>query len=154
MAETGTISRIIGVIGSGTRVSLTLFQFGASIGSAGTEARAIGTEISLFCSVLKQLHSTLTNARSFRHSINAIDTIHEILDQCQEIFNEIESIIDGLQKRKAANLEPSSQFISRVRWSSKKSKLQLLRTSLGSCKITLHIMLSTLDFAERIATRR
>jgi ABC-type multidrug transport system fused ATPase/permease subunit len=154
MAETGTISNIIGVIGAGTRVSFTLFQFGASIGSAGTEARTIGTEITLFCSVLKQLQSTFTNARSFRQSISAIDTIHEVLDQCQEIFKDIESIIDGLQKRKAATLEPSSQFISRVRWTSKKSKLQLLRTRLESCKITLHIMLTTLDFAQKIATRK
>jgi hypothetical protein len=131
-----------------------LFQFGASIGSASTEVKAIGTEISLFCSVLKQLHSTLTKAKSFRYSISAIATTQEILDQCQEIFNDIEAIVERLQKRKAGDVQPSLEFIQRVRWTFQKSKVQLLRTTLESCKITLHIMLTTLDFAQKIATRR
>ena len=153
MAEIGAIASILGVIGAGTKVSITLFQFGASIGSASTEVKAIGTEISLFCSVLKQLHSTLTKAKSFRYSISAIATTQEILDQCQEIFIDIEAIVERLQKRKAGDGQPSLEFVQRVRWTFQKSKVQLLRTTLESCKITLHIMLTTLDFAQKIATR-
>jgi hypothetical protein len=41
MAEIGAIASIIGVVGAGSKLSLILFEFGSSIGSAGSEVRAI-----------------------------------------------------------------------------------------------------------------
>lgn len=155
MAEAvGAIASIVGIAGAGAKLSIVLFEFASSVGSAGVEARQIGTEISLFCSVLKQLQSTLTKARSYRYSISAIETTQEILDRCQDVFKEIEEIVEGLRKKRGRATEASVDLVSRVKWTFKRSHVQMLRTTLESCKITLHIMLTTLEFAQKIATRR
>jgi hypothetical protein len=52
-AEIGAIASIIGVAGAGAKLSIMLFEFASSVGSAGTEVKRIGIEISLFCSVLR-----------------------------------------------------------------------------------------------------
>ncbi|KIM94409.1 hypothetical protein OIDMADRAFT_60736 [Oidiodendron maius Zn] len=155
MAEIGAIASIIGVAGAGAKLSIVLFEFASTVGSAGLEVRQIGIDISLFCSVLKQLQSTLTKAKAYRYSISAIETTQEILDRCQEVFGEIEGILRGLQKGgRDPSAEPSVDLIARVKWTFKRSKVQVLRATLESCKIMLHIMLTTLEFAQKIATRR
>jgi len=117
--------------------------------------RQIAIEISLFCSVLKQLQSTLAKAKAFRYSLSAIETTQEILDRCQEVFNEIEGIVNSLRKGGGERSPEATQdWVVRIKWTFKRSQVQLLRSTLESCKVTLHIMLSTLDFAQKIATRR
>jgi len=155
MAEIGAIASIIGVAGAGAKLSIMLFEFASSVGSAGAEVKRIGIEISLFCSVLKQLQSTLTKAKAYRYSLSALETTQEVLDRCQDVFEEIEGIVDGLRKRGTGEaVETSMGLIARVKWTFKRSKVQVLRTTLESCKITLHLMLTTLEFAQKIATRR
>jgi hypothetical protein len=155
MAEIGAIASIIGVVGAGAKLSIILFEFASTVGSAGAEVKRIGIEISLFCSVLKQLQSTLTKAKAYRYSLSALQTTQEILDRCQEIFKDIEDIVDGLRKRRTGEAaETSMDLISRAKWTFKRSQVQVLRTTLESCKITLHLMLTTLEFAQKIGTRR
>jgi hypothetical protein len=155
MEAIGAIASIIGVAGAGAKLSIVLFEFASTVGSAGHEVRQIGIEISLFCSVLKQLQSTLTKAKAYRYSISAIETTQEILDRCQDVFEEIDTIVNGLRKRGGdRSPEATRDLVARVKWTFKRSQVQLLRTTLESCKVTLHIMLSTLEFAQKIATRR
>ncbi|KAL9121585.1 MAG: hypothetical protein Q9187_001855 [Circinaria calcarea] len=154
MAELGAIASIIGIIGAGAKLSIVLFDFGNSIGSAGSQVRSIGTEISLFCAVLKQLERTLAKAKDRRYSISAIETTQEILEQCQVVFNELQAIFDSLIKSKPSSSETTIDILGRLRWVLKRDKVQMHRTTLESCKITLHIMLTTLEFAERVSARR
>jgi predicted glycosyl hydrolase (DUF1957 family) len=157
MEAIGAIVSIIGVVGAGAKLSILLFEFASTVGSAGQEVRQIGIEISLFCSVLKQLQSTLSNAKACRYSLSALEATQEILDRCQEIFKEIDAIVVSLRLRKRSDehsSEATQDLIARVKWTFKRSQVQLLRTTLESCKVTLHIMLTTLDIAQKIATRR
>jgi hypothetical protein len=155
MEAIGAIASIVGVAGAGAKLSIVLFEFASTVGSAGQEVKQIGIEISLFCSVLKQLQSTLSKAKACRYSLSAIETTAEILDRCQEIFDEIKAIVTSLSTRNVErSVESTRKFINSVKWTFKRSKVQLLRTTLESCKVTLHIMLSTLEFAQTIATRR
>jgi len=155
MEAIGAIASIIGIAGAGAKLSIVLFEFASAVGSAGQEVRQIAIEISLFCSVLKQLQSTLAKAKAFRYSLSAIETTQEILDRCQEVFNEIEGIVNSLRKGGGERSPEATQdWVVRIKWTFKRSQVQLLRSTLESCKVTLHIMLSTLDFAQKIATRR
>lgn len=155
MEAIGAIASIIGIAGAGAKLSIVLFEFASAVGSAGQEIRQIGIEISLFCSVLKQLQSTLAKAKAFRYSLSAIETTQEILDRCQEVFKEIEGIINRLRTKGGERYPEAKQdWVARVKWTFKRSQIQLLRGTLESCKVTLHIMLSTLAFAQKIATRR
>jgi len=155
MAEAlGAIASIVGIVGAGAKLSIALFDFAGNIGSAGAEVRAIGTEITLFCSVLQQLERTLAKAQDRRYSISAIETTQKILDQCQFIFEEINGVVGRLQKQKSGEGEVSVDFKGRMRWVFKRAKVQQYRATLESCKITLHLMLTTLEFAERVSARR
>lgn len=154
MAELGAVASLIGIIGAGAKLSLLLFDFGSSIGSAGSQVRSIGTEISLFCAVLKQLERTLAKAKDRRYSISAIETTHEILEQCQVVFNELQTIFDSLKKSKLSSGETSMDLLGRLKWVMKRDQVRMHRATLESCKITLHIMLTTLEFADRVSARR
>jgi len=108
MEAIGAIASIVGVAGAGAKLSIVLFEFASTVSSAGQEVKQIGIEISLFCSVLKQLQSTLIKAKTCRYSLSAIETTAEILDRCQQIFNEIEAIVTGL----ALEIEASSVLLN------------------------------------------
>ena len=56
---------------------------------------------------MKQLQLTLIKAKGYRYSISEIDTTQQILDRCQEVFNDIQIIVDGLRKRDAKSSELS-----------------------------------------------
>ena len=154
MAEIGIIASIAGIAAAGTKLSVALFDFGSTIGSAGHEIAQVASEILLFCAVLKQVQSKLKRAKSSRYSLGAIQTTQEILDRCEHVFKEIETIIDSLRKENVNSRDSIVDWKARIKWTFKRSHIQLQRTTLESCKITLHIMLTTLDFDRRTASRR
>jgi hypothetical protein len=154
MAEIGLLASIISVASAGAKTSLCLYQFADAVGSAGKGIRGVATEISLFCSVLKQLDSTLRRARSARYSLSALMAADEILSECQRVFAEIRVIVDHLQQDDLASGQPTISLVSKVKWAFKRPRVLVLRSTLESMKITLLLMLTTLDFAQKIASRR
>jgi hypothetical protein len=154
MAELGAIASIVGIAAAGAQLSMALFEFGSTVGSARSEVNQIATEISQFCAVLKQLHSTLTKAKARRYSISAIATTQDILERCQEIFREIEDIVQPLQKSAGKSKELPVDVVARVKWTFKRSKVQVLQKTLESSKNTLQLMLLVLDLAQKTASPR
>jgi hypothetical protein len=154
MAEIGIIASVIGVVGAGTRLSIVIFDFAASIGNAGRELQNVATEISGLCSVLKQLQMVLEHAH-FQPSETAIESAKKIIGQCSKVFTEINEIVGELRRAKGDELFPSVDFVSKVKWTfSKKSKVLMLRSTLEACKSTLSVMLVTMLLAERVSQRR
>jgi hypothetical protein len=150
MAEIGAIASVIGIASAGAKLSIALFDFASTLGSAATEITAIGTEVSQFCVVVKQVESTLRKARTtVRYSITALAAIEQIAGQCQPVFDEIEQIFEDLKKGKA---EPN--FLGRLKWTLKRSRVQILQKTLEASKLTLSCMLTTLLFAENVSSRR
>ncbi|PMD62026.1 uncharacterized protein K444DRAFT_485157, partial [Hyaloscypha bicolor E] len=154
MAELGAIASIVGIAAAGAQLSMALFEFGSTVGSARSEVNQIAIEISQFSPVLKQLHSTLTKAKARRYSISAIATTQEILKRCQEIFREIEDIVQPLQKSAGKSKEPPVDVVARVKWTFKRSKVQVLQKTLESSKSTLQLMLLVLDIGRKTASPR
>ena len=149
MAEIGALASVIGIAGAGAKISIAIFDFVSIVGAAASEMAALGTEVSQFCVVLKQVEATLSKAKkSVRYSMTALLGIESITKQCDPILKEIEQILSGLKKK---NAEPN--FMARLAWTLKRSKVQLLRKTLESAKLTLSCMLMTLLFAENIASR-
>lgn len=150
MAEVPELASLASVICCGLKLSISLYEFATSLGEAGREIKSLGTDITLFCSVLKQVQTTLGEANNaFRISINAMQTTQDILDQSSGIFDELVAIFAKLQKDENIPVD----FLTRVKWTFRRAKVLLLRESLQSCTEMLHLMLSTMSFAQRIATR-
>jgi hypothetical protein len=62
-----------------------------------------------------------------------------------------------LRKEETNEVFPAADidFISKVRWAfSRRSRISMLRSTLESCKLTLSVMLNTMQLAERVSRRR
>jgi len=150
MAEAlGLIANLAGVVGAGLALSKVLYDFASALGSASSEVKALATYISLFCSVLKHVQTTLTRARAFRLSLSAIQTAEDVVDRCRTIFKDLEATITKLQKGDA-----QLDLITRVKWFFKEKRVLLVHEQLKTCTATLHLMLTTLILAQKIASRR
>ena len=71
MAELGVLASLVGVVGAGLQLSVALFDFASTLGSAGREIEDMGYDITLLCAVLKRVQSTLDNPKSTRLSATA-----------------------------------------------------------------------------------
>ena len=151
MAEViGLIASIVGVAGAGATLSIAIFDIASTIGASGKELQDLSTEISLLCSVFKQLETLLSHAH-FRYSNAAVETTRKILERCKEVFSELNDIVKELPPRNDNSI-PSVDF---VKWLGfKRSKVKLIKSTLESCKLTLGIMLSTMQLAEKASMRR
>ncbi len=132
--RTGIIASVIGIVGAGTKLSITIFDFAASIGAAGRELEHVATEKSGLCFTLKELQTVLEHAH-FQPSSTAIKEVHRIVDQGQRVFEEVDGIVASLRKTRGDDMFPSVDCISRVKWTfTKKTKVLVLRSTLEACK--------------------
>lgn len=154
MAELGAVSAIIALVGAGTKVSIALFDLASAVGAAGKELQYIATEVSLFCSVLKELQSTLEDADSYSLTPAAISLARRIADECQAVISEIEGTVNSLRKAQGPSDFPSVDWIDKVKWTFKRSKIQVQRQTLESCKSTLHLFLATTKWGRRQSERK
>jgi hypothetical protein len=149
MAELGLLANLVAVVGAGLKLSVGLYDFASTLGSAGREVEDMGYDIALLCTVLRRVQSTLDSPKSTRLSVTAIQTTQEIVRRCQKILDDIKSVLTKLRKDDQNQLD----ILARVKWTWKRPKILMLRGSLQSCTTTLHLMLSAIDWA-RNATRR
>jgi Ras association (RalGDS/AF-6) domain len=155
MAEIGLIASIVGVAATGAKLSLLLYQFADAVGSAARDVRVVATEISLFCSVLQQLDSTLQKAKAARYSLTALAAAEAIMIECRRVFREIQNEVDALKRESAGVPEEQLELIwtARVKWVFRRSKVLIYRRTLESMKTTLLVMLTTLRIGEKISLK-
>lgn len=149
MAELGILANVVGVVGAGLQLSVVLYDFASTLGSAGREIEDMGYDITLLCTVLKRVQSTLDSPKSTRLSVTAIQTTQEIVNRCQKILGDIKDILGKLQKDGQSGIDA----LARIKWTLKRPKILMLRGSLQSCTTTLHLMLSTIDWAHNAMRR-
>jgi Ras association (RalGDS/AF-6) domain len=154
MAEIGLIASIIGVATTGAKLSLILYQFADAVGSAARDVRIVASEISLFCSVLRQLDSTLQKAKAARYSLTALAAAEAIMAECQRVFREIQDLVNGLKRESVSTPEELViAWTARVKWVFQRSKVLIYRRTLESMKATLLLMLTTLTIVERVSLK-
>ena len=154
MEAIGALASIIGVVGAGTKLSIALFNFASTIGSASREVQSVAIEISQFCAVLDQLERTLNKAKDKRYSISAINVTNEIILRCHSIFQDIDSVLQRLLGKKQQSREQVVDFKARIKWTLKRAKINTHRATLESCKLNLQLMLTTLEIARKVASRQ
>lgn len=149
----GIIASIIGVAGAGFRLSLVLNAIGCEVASAGIEIHSIAKGVSLFALMLKQVGQTLQSADSV-HSGEALETAQEICSQCQLVFNEIEDMLDKVQKRDEDGNPRSPTLPQKFKWCFKKGRVTYLLAQLESLKLSLIVMLQILQLGKLLASKR
>ncbi|KXS95210.1 hypothetical protein AC578_6931 [Pseudocercospora eumusae] len=159
MAETGLVFGIIALVGTGTKLAISTFDFATTLGGAGRELQIVATEISTFSSTLRQLQGVLDHAH-FKPTPQAISTVQQITKQCAVVFKDIEERVVSLRGAKdegngptGTPFFPSLDFVEKVKWTFKKPKVMEMRSTLEACKSTLNVMLNTMLLAERMSRR-
>ena len=149
MAEIGALANIAQVIGAGLALSKTLYDFATVLNIAGRDVNALAQEVGLLSSALQQVQSTLTEAKSYRLSLSAIQTAEDAKDRAQFIFEDLEATIKKFQERDV-NLD----LQARIKWVFRGKRVLLVREELKTCTTTLHLMLTTLVLAESFSSKR
>lgn len=147
---------IIGIVSAGTKVTLVLSQLAADVGSAGKEARMIGSEIRSFCAVVKTLGDTLEQVQSSQYYAHCTELIKDMTDASLEMFTEIldaSEKLRGMVKSKDRK-DGKLNLVGRVQWAVfQKPKISVLRAAIEAYKSNLALMLHTLNTAEKVTRR-
>ena len=143
------ITSIIGVAGAGFRLSLILNAVGVEIATSDVEIQHIAKQISLFSLILKQVGLALEDSKSAA-TRTALDTTNEVANQSRTVFEEIKGMVEMVQKKDEKGHIRAISVAQKVKWCFKKQRMQYLLAQLDSLKISLSIMLQTLQLGKRI----
>ena len=153
-AGVDVIASVIAVAGLGIKLSKTLYQVGHKTANAGHNINRIATNVSLFASMLKHVGSVLDDAHSL-HSPEAVETVKQILNECEAVFQEITNIIVLAKDKSEGAKEPPLangskrriSMIARAKWYFEGPKAERLLAQLEYLKTTLSVLLQTLSLA-------
>jgi hypothetical protein len=157
MAEIGLIASLVGIIGFSAKLSLSIFQVGDAVSTAGKEMNEIARQLSIFGMVLESMREVLS-AKVIYHSKHYERTVGATVKECKKIFKEIEGIIpSGLPSRYGASdsLKGVSLGLrARAKWVYKADRVKKLLHQLENMKLNMSIMLSTLSYAKNVHKAR
>ena len=140
---------MIGIAGAGFRLSLILNAIGGDIATADVEIQHIARRISEFSLMLKQVALTLESSKSIA-TRTAFDTANEIANQSRTVFEEIKGMAEMVQKTDEKGHIRGIAVAQRVKWCFKKQRVQYLLGQLESLKLSLSVMLQTVQLGKRI----
>ena len=163
MAELGIIAAVVQIADVGLRLSIKLYTFGEIVASADRSVISISKDVSLTSGVLKELGQILEKDRkSQTFSENAVQTADEVVKECLEVFQEMDSILvkklptlGAGRKGKKREERPKRAMImlEKLKWGYLQPKLQLLRSNLDRLKSTLLLMLNVITYAKQVSEK-
>ena len=153
MAELGIVASIVQIVGLGTKLSFSFYRLASTVSNATNDVSRVAKDIDLFCLTMKQFAAVLRqdSAGEPIHSAEALETVQEIIQQCGIVFGELQSML------KKCGWEEDNTDMSRVqgiRWTVKKPRIDYLLGHLDSLKLTLAVMMQTLQTARLLAISR
>lgn len=149
----GAPNNVTSVAGAGLRLALLLNAVACQVANLGVDIHSISKGISLFSTSLKQLGQSLQAEHSV-HTTECLDTTQRIGDQARAVFEEVEDMLDKVQKAEA---EPNQQDVSvqqRFKSCFKKQRVTYLLAHLESLKLSLVVILQILHLGRLQEVRR
>ncbi len=150
MAEVaGLVAAVIGLAGAGAKLALGLYNISDTIGSAGREVRTVATEISLFSQSLTALSKNLQ--RKIAETTKIYEIVLSLQQSCQSLLDELHTILEDLlpySLMRSASCKQPLRTRMKIKWVFQKPRVLFLRGSLESFKITLVLLVASIDYAE------
>jgi hypothetical protein len=141
------------VAGTGLRLALLLNAVACQVANLGVDIHSISKGIALFSTSLKQLGQSLQAEHSV-HTRECVDTAHQISHQAQTIFEEVEDMLDKVQK---AEVNPDQRAVSLqqcFKTCFKKQRVTYLLAQLESLKLSLIVILQILHLGRLQEVKR
>lgn len=148
MAEAvGLAASIIAVVSSAAKVSMTLFSIADALGSAGWEARAIASQLSLFSQSLRSLR------RSIRYhapkSRLARRAAREMIAASKGLIHDLQEILKGIVPEGETHAKRNGPAAgARLKWLFKKDRVSFILRTLESYKSSLLLLIASLDYSQ------
>ena len=154
MAELGVVTSILQIADTGLRLSLKLYTFGKTVASADKAIITISKDVSLTSSVLQELGSHLKkDQESPICSENAIQTAERIMQECMQVFTELDEALGKSRTRMGIEGEEKAKWTStvkeRFKWPYLKPKIEFLSSNLDRLRATLLLMLNVIIYARQ-----
>jgi hypothetical protein len=135
---------IIGISSFGVKLTLTLYDFGATTASAKRQTDYIAKHVTLYSNVLELLAERL-EADAPMISEAAMDVAEELYDQSDELFSRI---------RKLLPRKDDLNFFQKIAWNFKKPKVDLLVGELEYLKSTVQLLVTVIFAGKKIQSYR
>ncbi|KAE8550800.1 hypothetical protein EYB25_007030 [Talaromyces marneffei] len=140
MNETGVANSIItSVAGAGLRLALLLNAVACQVANLGVDIHSISKGISLFSTSLKQLVQSLQAEHSV-HTRECLDTARQISDQARTVFEEVEDMLERVQKTEVEPERKDVPMQQRFKDCFKKQRVTYLLAQLEALKLSLMVM--------------
>lgn len=147
MAELALAASIIQVAGRAADIVIGLFKIANAIGHAGYEVRLIANETSSTSQVLNHLGSILKSQSRRQPEARRIAEQH--LSICDRLFEESTALLQILKPLvERCGKSKTRHFGLRLKWLLTRSKFSLHRQSLESLKLSLNLLLTSMNYVE------
>ena len=144
------LSSVAGAAGAGFRLSLILNAVKMQMQNADAEIQTISRGVSDFSLMLKQVARTMQEGGTIPTPL-AVDTVFDIKDHSEHIFEEIKSMTELAQIRDGSGNLTEIGISQRIVWCFKQQKVPYLMGQLEYLKLNLAIMLQVFQLAKTIA---
>lgn len=145
MAElVGLITGIGSIVATAFKISKMIVAIADELGTAGAQIRAIATETKAMALVLHNLKAMLK--RDLRKiNTEAKKVLKELIDLCA---SEMQNMDRHLMPLCGSGEGQRMDFKQKTMWLFAKTKISTTKASLDSMKLTLNLLLSTLEYME------
>ncbi|KAJ5964289.1 uncharacterized protein N7479_004165 [Penicillium vulpinum] len=145
----GSQASIVKIAGAGFRLSLLLNAAACQLAQSRLEIHSIAKGISLFALALRHVGQTIEGT-DLDQSPEATEKAWEIAGQGQMIFIEIEHMLNRLKATDSNNDLMSIPLQERLKWCFRKHHVTYLLAQLESLKLSLIVILQTLQLGNFI----
>jgi methyl-accepting chemotaxis protein len=148
MAEAvGLAASILQIAGAGAKLSTALYTFVGSVARADHEINDIAGDVELTANALDSVGKVFEDANdTVVISTKAVHDAKSLIKRCEEVFNEIQELIEKRRKVGKAGKKNLSA-LGKVFWPLKEQRIALLKGRLESAKSSLQLLLHVLQLA-------
>lgn len=146
------LARVVGLNSTGAKLALLLSQLASDVGSAGTEARTVASEIRCLCTVLKALRETVERVQSSSYYSHCTEIVSDMTDASLEMYSGILRATTEIESMTRDHQDGRTKLMIRFQWAVFHSpRIRLLRASIEAYKSQLSLMLQTLNTVEKLS---
>lgn len=146
------LARVIGLNSTGAKLALLLSQLASDMGSAGTEARTVASEIRCLCTVLKALREMVERVQSSPYYSHCGEVVNDMTDASLEMYSDILKATTEVESMTKSHQDGKAKLMIWFQWAVfHNPKIRLLRASIEAYKSQLSLMLQTLHTVEKLS---
>ena len=144
----GLAASIIQVVSTGVQASVYLYNFAATVSSAGKTLKEISNDISLTTGILEQLKIVLESEKDCgTASEEAFSAAEALVKECSNVFDAIVALIKKHFPDLATDHRKRSK-LNFLKWPIIQPKIEIMRSNLEKHKTKLILMTQVLTLAK------